>query len=59
MLLNKLNIKVLGLLLTFLIKVQAYEIQAKELNYDLAYPVELIKLAESLSMEPIGRKILE
>jgi hypothetical protein len=54
MLLYKSGTTLVGLLLIFLIKFQAHEIQTEEQKYDLVYPVELIKLAESLGMEPIG-----
>jgi hypothetical protein len=44
------------ILLIFLIMSQTSTIEARDQKYDLPYPKILIKLAKSLSMEPIGGK---
>jgi hypothetical protein len=43
-----------GIIVYFTFQIQGCKISAKEKKYDLTYPKELIKLAESVGIEPIG-----
>jgi hypothetical protein len=49
-----------SIILFFLLQSATYKMPIKEQKYDLIYPKELIRLSESLDMEPIeGEKFLE